>query len=396
MKTITAFVAPHRMGFLLGSILLLASLGWWSIEMLARQQGISLDMALPPMFLHGYLMLYGFFPLFMLGFIYTAGPRWLNVASPNLYRYIPIMLAYGSGTLLVLAGGWLNILMACGILLHAIGWLCALIIWVGRIRASKADDRKHGILIALAFFMGLVGQIIALVWFAGREFALWQACVEIGLWGFLLPVFLSVSHRMIPFFSASVLPSYSVWKPVGLLYALIGLSWAHAAVTLWGGTVWPIDLILACLLAYSVWRWGVIASFRVPLLAMLHAAFAWSSVALLLYAVQGWMATRGVYVLGFAPLHALALGFFATMLLGFVTRVSLGHSGRPLVAGRLAWTLYWLVHGVAATRVVADIVPGWQQQMYLISAGGALLAFMLWGSRFVPIYLRPRIDGKEG
>ena len=72
------------------------------------------------------------------------------------------------------------------------------------------------------------------------------------------------------------------------------------------------------------------------------------------------------------------------MLLGFVTRVSLGHAGRPLVAGRLAWTLYWLAHGIALTRVVADIVPGWQQPMYVLSSVGALLAFLLWGTRFVP------------
>lgn len=396
MKTLTAFIAPHRTGFLLGSLLLLASLGWWAVEMVARQQGVAFGMNVPPMFLHGYLMLYGFFPLFMLGFIYTAGPRWLNVASPALSRHVPVMLAYATGTLLVLAGGWIPGLLATGIVLHAVGWTGALILWLGRIRASEAPDRKHAILIAAAFALGLAGQILALFWVAGQSFTAWQASVEIGLWGFLLPVFLVVSHRMIPFFSSNVLMPYTIWKPAGLLHALVGLAWTHGALALGGWPSWPVDLGFAALLACTVWRWGLVASFKVPLLAMLHAAFAWSALALALYAVQGWQAARGASLLGFAPLHALTLGFFAAMLLGFVTRVSLGHSGRTLVAGRLAWTLYWLVHGVALTRVVADIVPGWQQPMYLASALGALLAFLAWGSRFVPIYLKPRADGKEG
>ncbi|MEO8410502.1 MAG: NnrS family protein, partial [Propionivibrio sp.] len=184
----------------------------------------------------------------------------------------------------------------------------------------------------------------------------------------------------------------------GLLYSLVGLSWTHGALALmgWGWMAWPVDLVFAGLLTYTILRWGLLRAFKVPLLVMLHASLAWSAVALALFALQGMAAFAGHAILNFAPLHALTLGFFATMLLGFVTRVSLGHSGLPLVAGRLAWTLYWLMHGIALTRVVADIVPGWQQALYVLSSVGALLAFLLWGTRFVPLYLRPRADGKEG
>ncbi|MEO8411521.1 MAG: NnrS family protein, partial [Propionivibrio sp.] len=166
MKKFTAFIAPHRTGFLLGSLLLLASLGWWALEMLARAHGDILVTALPPMLLHGYLMLYGFFPLFMLGFIYTAGPRWLNVAPPGLSSYVPVMLAYASGTLLVLAGGWFAALLPVGVLLHVLGWTGAVLLWLGRIRASQAPKRMHAQSIAAAFTFGLCGQLAALYWSA--------------------------------------------------------------------------------------------------------------------------------------------------------------------------------------------------------------------------------------
>ncbi len=398
MKPITAFIAPHRTGFLLGTLVFIAALLWWTLEIVARQSGAGsvFSTAMPAMFLHGYLMLYGFFPLFMLGFIYTAGPRWLGVPPPRLAAYVPVMVGYAAGSLLVLASVRFAFLLPFGIALHALAWSGALALWIGRMRESKAPDRWHAALVASAFALGLCGQACALLWSSGIAPALWQTSVEIGLWGFLLPVFLTVCHRMLPFFSSSVLAPYTIWNPPQLLFALVGLSWAHGALALFGVATWPVDLPFAALLATTSWRWGLVRSFKVPLLAMLHAAFAWASLALALYAAQGIAAALGHAILGFAPLHALTLGFFATMLLGFVTRVSLGHSGRPLVAGRFAWTLYWMMHGVAATRVVADLIMGWQQAMYLSSVLGALIAFLLWGTRFVPIYLLPRADGGKG
>lgn len=396
MKPVTALIAPHRTGFLLGSLLLLACLGWWLLEMVARYRGVDLATAMPPMFVHGYVMLYGFFPLFMLGFIYTAGPRWLNVAPPPLSHYVPVMLTYACGTALVLAGGWFSSFLTAGVLLHVAGWGGALWLWLQRVRTSQAPDRQHAVLVAVGFALGLVGHCLALFWRVEHAFGAWQASVEIGVWGFLLPVFLVVCHRMVPFFSANVLAPYTPWKPRWLLYALTGLALAHGLLALGHWPSWPVDLVFAALLAWASFRWGLRASFRVPLLAMLHASFAWAGVALTLYAVQGASTALGRPILGFAPLHALTLGFFATMLLGFVTRVSLGHSGRPLLAGRLTWTLYWLVHGVALSRVLGEVIPAWKEWLYLLAAVGALLAFLLWGSRFVPIYLTPRADGKEG
>lgn len=396
MKPNIAFTAPHRIGFLLGSLLLIASLAWWAVEILARQHGATLGAAVPAMFQHGYLMLYGFFPLFMLGFIYTAGPRWLSVPPPPLARYVPVMLAYGAGSALVLAGGWMPLLLTVGIVLHIVGWAGSSTLWWGRVRASQTPDRKHAVLIGAAFSLGLLGQLLALYWRVADHYMAWQLSVHIGLWGFLLPVFLVVSHRMVPFFSSGVLAPYALWVPTRLLFALVGAAWLHGVLAIFNVPSWPLDSVYAAVLLFTSWRWGLLRSFKNPLLAMLHAAFAWSGVAMLLYAVQGIAAQLDVLILGFAPLHALTIGFFATMLLGFVTRVSLGHSGRPLIAGRLPWTLYWLVHGIALTRVLAEISPDWRMPMYVASAVGALLAFAVWGSRFVPIYLKPRPDGKAG
>jgi uncharacterized protein involved in response to NO len=134
----------------------------------------------------------------------------------------------------------------------------------------------------------------------------------------------------------------------------------------------------------------------VPLLAMLHLGFLWLGIAWLLAGVQGGLHLAGIETLGLAPLHALAVGYFATMTLAMVSRVTLGHSGRPLVADALTWRLALGLHGVAALRVLADVLPVGQALLLVAAGVGWLVVFLPWTSRLVPIYLAPRSDGREG
>jgi uncharacterized protein involved in response to NO len=86
-----------------------------------------------------------------------------------------------------------------------------------------------------------------------------------------------------------------------------------------------------------------------------------------------------------------------SMILAVMTRVSLGHTGRPLVLPRGAAASYLLVHAGAATRVLAALAPGASQPMLLL-VGGLLwaAAFGLFVVLYAPILARPRIDGEEG
>jgi uncharacterized protein involved in response to NO len=101
--------------------------------------------------------------------------------------------------------------------------------------------------------------------------------------------------------------------------------------------------------------------------------------------------------LGQAPLHALTLGFFASMLLGMASRVTMGHSGRPLTADEFMWRAFCLMQAAAILRVVSELpsLPGAAILMWLSSLlwlGG----FALWAWRFAPALWRPRADGQPG
>jgi uncharacterized protein involved in response to NO len=86
-----------------------------------------------------------------------------------------------------------------------------------------------------------------------------------------------------------------------------------------------------------------------------------------------------------------------SMILAVMTRVSLGHTGRPLVLPGGAWASYALVHAGALVRVCAALAAGETQRELLIASG--LLwasAFALFAVLYAPILLGPRVDGKEG
>jgi uncharacterized protein involved in response to NO len=96
-----------------------------------------------------------------------------------------------------------------------------------------------------------------------------------------------------------------------------------------------------------------------------------------------------------AALHALTVGFFGSMLVAMVTRVTHGHSGRPLSMGSIPWFTFLAVQAVAIGRV-ADALAGAGPWALTLTAMGWVLAFLPWALRAGWIYLTPRRDGRPG
>jgi len=132
------------------------------------------------------------------------------------------------------------------------------------------------------------------------------------------------------------------------------------------------------------------------LLAVLFIGTAWLPVTFALFAAQSLVyATTGEFILGRAPMHALFIGFFGSLLVAMVTRVTQGHSGRPLQMYGIAWYAFVAIQIVATLRILADVLPDpglWQA----LAAVGWLLALSPWVARIGHIYLTPRRDGRPG
>lgn len=404
------FAAPHRVMFLGGVLQGLLGMLWWAVDLGARHAGLyssavsSLATNLPPSWMHGLLMIYGFFPFFFFGFLMTAAPRWQGAPPVPQGVYVSSFTLLLTGWLCVDASLFLPALLPTGLGLVLAGWLIAANAMLGVARHAN-PERRHAWVAAIALGLGASGVAAFLAYVSGGPAWLVQLALTLGVWGFLLPVFVTVAHRMLPFFSSSVIPKYVLRRPYWALWLLLTAFNLHIILAISGldRWLWLADLPAAATALYLSFIWQFHISLSVRILAVLHIGFAWLSAALALYAVQSLAALAGFGILGLAPLHALSIGFFATMLLGMVSRVTLGHSGRSVAADTAMWLAFWGMQTTAGLRIAAELLadccnccgPGPFNPMWL-AALFWLAAFGGWSLNYAPAYWRARVDGKPG
>ncbi len=392
--------APHRLLFLAGSVAVLLSMAWWAVELTWMRFGLGgwPQPSVPPGWAHAMLIQYGMFPLFMFGFLLTVFPRWLNRPSLPRSRYVPVAGCVFGGYVLANVGlldlPWL---LRLGFAVMLVGYLIGTWTLASVLRAST-DRNDHARSCVLAMGLGALGLIAFLVFLFGGPAECGMLAVKLGTFGLLLPIFFTVTHRMLPFFSGGMLKGYKVIRPRWSLPLVWVLLLAHLLLDWRGalGWLWLVDVPLALVFGWHALAWQPWKAMRPGVLAVLHLAFAWLPLAFVLYAIQDVIyATSGTLVLGRAPLHALAIGYFGSMLVAMVTRVTQGHSGRPMQMGAVPWLCFALLQLVVLLRIRAEL--GGDMYLWLVVAAYSwLLAFLPWVVRSAWIYLTPRVDGKPG
>ena len=393
------FAAPHRTMFFSGGVMLLVAFVLWAFELAGRVGAVApLPWTLPPGWMHALLVLAGVFPLFMFGFLLTAMPRWQGAQDlPAAVWLLPWRLLV-AGWAVATLGLWIPGLLAAGLLLVLAGWGGVLRVLWG-VAFNDNPDSLHARLVTTALAAGGFG-VLAWFVFALTGDGVWaRVAISLGVWWCLLPVFFTVCHRMIPFFSSNIVKDYVVVRPRWALGIVLGASVIHGALAMagFGAMTWIVDAPAAATALWLSVQWRLVPALRVPLLGMLHIGFAWLGIAFLLSTLQGVAALFGHAWLGLAPLHALGVGFFGSVLLGMVSRVTLGHSGGKLVADKLTWSLFLGLELVVVVRVAGELVPpSWSNGVMLAAALGWIGVFGLWGTRYLPVYLRPRSDGRPG
>lgn len=391
--------APHRLLFFVGATNVLAAMFWWALWLHQARFG-DIGMAQPPVFAgwaHAFVMQYQVLPPFIFGFLLTVFPRWMGQPDLTPWHYLPVGLGLFSGQILFLIGlfGYPH-LVHLGVINTLAGWIAGCVFLFGPLRRDRLKT-WHALSAFAALLFGLSGLVLFAVHLHTGDPVLAVAMIKIGTFGLLLPIYMTVAHRMFPFFAGIVVKGYAGWRPLPMLAAFWALLMAHLACELLQAqkALWLPDLALAALTGYWLWRnWP--RGKAPPLLRVLFIGFAWLPVAMLLYAGQSltlWLTDAAV--LGRAPAHALYVGYFGSLLVAMVTRVTQGHSGRPLQLGTVAAIAFVLIQCVAILRIVADLLPDamfWQA----IAACAWLLAFLPWVLRSAFIYTTPRADAKPG
>ncbi len=368
--------------YLLAAALALLSVPLWALQF----SGLMPAAYLRGPAWHAHEMVFGYALAVIVGFLFTAGRNWSGRPTPTgraLMALAALWLAARVAVLTPYAG-------VAAALNMAMPWAAAWGLW----RALHAGgNRRNYFFVALLVLMGVAAGV----------FHLGQMGLITLPGGLGLPVALDVvlfmiavmTGRVVPMFSNNGVPGMQARReePVerSALATVLILAALDAAGV--GGATLAAALVAAAVVhAWRWWLWQPWMSLRNPLVWVLHAAYAWLPVHLLLRtgAVLGWWA-------GGPATHALTVGLIGMITLGMITRTALGHTGRPLRAGPFERLAYAALLSAALVRVFLPLLwPAALVASAQVSAGLWATAFALYLWHYTPMLLRPRADGQPG
>jgi len=167
-----------------------------------------------------------------------------------------------------------------------------------------------------------------------------------------------------------------------LLHVLLESIYTHASFV--------VDLGIAYLVGKELLRWKLPFPNPNPLLTILHVSLFWVPVAFALGGLTNFISLVTDVTFLALDIHVLLLGFVFTILIGFGTRVTIGHSGNMMQADKWVQVLFIWTQVVVALRILVSLVAafGWNFMiLFDISVTAWLIMFIAWALRFFAVLI---------
>ena len=367
--------------YLLASVFSALSIGLWALQF---SGWLGTPYLAGPMW-HAHEMLFGFALAVIVGFLFTAGRNWSGRPTPTGVPLMALATLWVAGRVLVLTPfGWAAAIVNVAFpLAAAIGLAIPFIV---------ARNQRNYFFVALLLLMAAAVLGVHLAQLGVTQLPGWigiQVALDVVL--FIMAV---MAGRVVPMFTNAIAGASATKRP-WLEKAVLGSTLAVLladVLQLQGAALVAIAGLCAAahLARWTLWQpWKTL---RTPLVWVLHVAYVWIPVHLLL---------RGLAELGMvsssAAVHALTAGAIGGLIIGMMTRTALGHTGRRLVASRSDVMCYLLVLAAALIRVfVPLLMPAQLVHAVLISAALWSAGFALYAVTYWPVLTRVRVDGKPG
>ncbi len=376
------FSQPHQPFFVLAFVSALLTM----LIFLLSYKGI-LQLVIPVNDFHAYGLTYLMFTPAFFAFLFTTFPRFTSTPTIKKEIYIRVFSFYYLGAILFLLGSIVSVIFSSlGMVLifigHALGTLILKNIYTKTTMEDKND--VYWILVAMSF--GLLAHGIFLL---GQLFSLSFIgfSTEICTYLFLFLLTFSVAQRMVPFFSHCM-----VDKNKNLLKILFILLSLHVLFdTIYDNTSFIIDFIISFIVARELIRWKFPFPHPNPLLLILHISLYWVPVAFVLSGLTNAISLfNGISFLAL-DIHSLSLGFVFSILIGFGTRVTIGHSGNVMQADNWVKGLFIWTQVVVSLRILLSFVAsfGWDYMiLFDISITAWLIMFVAWAIRFFAVLIK--------
>jgi uncharacterized protein involved in response to NO len=378
---------PHQPYFLLGVVnavvmMLLFALsykGVFSLEMISAN-------------LHVYSIAFLVFANLFNGFLFTTFPRFNQSGVIEKSFYSNLFYATLFAEAIFIAGLFLShILLVVGMAMLYATQLLSVKKLQTIYSSGRVAEKSDSFWIMIAEYFGLLGHLLFVVIelqnYTTLEFSLFNFATYITFYLYLIFLAFSVGQRMIPFFSHSFAPKNPNF--VKVVFVLFLLKTLFASLEIKSAEI-VVDILLGGYTLYEFNRWKLPLFNSPAILWVLHLSLFWIPVAFLLSALSltaELLLDNSFY---FLNIHLLAIGFLTTVLIGFGTRVTLGHSGQAPQADRFVTNLFWFVQVVVVMRLLfsLNIAFEWGAEfLFDISFTTWIILFMLWINRYAKVLL---------
>ena len=383
------FGEGFRVFFLAAGIFAVLAMAVWELYLTIQALGGMMDLptAAPPQLWHAHEMIFGYASAALGGFLLTAVPNWTGAKSAP-HRFIAVVAGlWLAGRIAVLASGSLPPVLVAVIDLAFVPLLAAKLL----AQLLKRPKPQQLIILAILTVYWAANLLVHLEWMGLTSDTVWSG-LRAGLLT-LAAMIMVLGGRVTPGFTRNAMvqsgrETQLPWNPM----PLAGFSIA-AAITLPLGYLLGLPEGLLGLLALvagaagliRVGLWRGLWTRDKPILWSLHLSYAINAAGLI---------ALGLANLGqgseIAALHLLGIGGVGGMTLAVMSRASLGHAGRALVAPGPVALAYALVPLAALVRVTGAAIPALYTPAILTAGALWLLAFLLYVIALWPVFWGPR------
>ena len=373
--------------FLLAGLWAAVSLPLWLALLVAGQ---ALPSRFDPFVWHGHEMLFGYTLAVIVGFLLTAIPNWTGRLPLRGRSLGALAVLWILGRLAVAFSEPLGALPA------AVIDLAFLLVFTGAVAREIFSGRnwRNLPIAAVASLLCLANLLVHLQALGWAETA--DLGLRLGLAAVTMLIVL-IGGRIIPSFTGNWLKKQGISQLPAAFGALdrVAVLICLSALVAW--TLWPEAQARGALLLLAglasglrLARWQGLRSLREPLVWVLHLGHLWLAAGFVLLGLSGLFAALP----GNAALHGLTSGAIGTMTLAMMTRASLGHSGRPLTAGRGTSAIYLLVSLAALARVTAPYFEAQAMTVIGLAAACWTAAFALFVALYGPLLTRSNTNSQ--
>ena len=382
------FRLAFRPFFLLGSLFSIISLTLWAGSITGH---LNLTVYGGHLWWHVHEMLFGFVSAIVVGFLLTAVRTWTSQPGLKGASLACLVALWLAGRLVLFLPAFIPLWVAA---LTDLAFLPLAALVLAR-PVVRVRQWRNIVFVPLLLAMTVANA--AMHWAAVTGNSDTQYLAGNAMVMFVTLLMTIMAGRVVPMFTANgtgteQVPAIGWLEKMALLTVLVAVAASFRLPGIPSGAVALCFLLAAFVHGVRALRWRIWATFAAPLVWSLHLSY--------------WCIPLGLFLYGLSEIttavthsqatHTLTVGAMGLMILAMITRVSLGHTGRPLKVGKIMAVAFAMMFGAFIIRVFGALwIDNYANQILAASALW-VIAHSCFLAMNALVLIRPRVDGQPG